>query len=121
MGARTRTLVAGVALIVVAAALAVGIALFSNGTVPGQGPSEASGDAPAEQSLTVVRGVIGSEKESLFADPEAKEIFARYGTVAHAVILATVDNASRRRGFIVMNHHHEAKVAMDALNRKEIK
>lgn len=79
MGARTRTLVAGVALIVVAAALAVGIALFSNGTVPGQGPSEASGDAPAEQSLTVVRGVIGSEKESLFADPEAKEIFARYG------------------------------------------
>lgn len=79
MGARTRTLVAGVALIVVAAALAVGIALFSNGAVPGQGPSEASGDAPAEQSLTVVRGVIGSEKESLFADPEAKEIFARYG------------------------------------------
>lgn len=79
MGARTRILVAGVALIVVAAALAVGIALFSNGTVPGQGPSEASGDAPAEQSLTVVRGVIGSEKESLFADPEAKEIFARYG------------------------------------------
>lgn len=79
MGARTRTLVAGVALIVAAAALAVGIALFSNGTVPGQGPSEASGDAPAEQSLTVVRGVIGSEKESLFADPEAKEIFARYG------------------------------------------
>ena len=79
MGAKTRILVAGVALIVVAAALAVGIALFSNGTVPGQGPSEASGDAPAEQSLTVVRGVIGSEKESLFADPEAKEIFARYG------------------------------------------
>ena len=79
MGARTRTLVAGVALIVVAAALAVGIALFSNGTVPGRGPAEASGDAPAEQSLTVVRGVIGSEKESLFADPEAKEIFSRYG------------------------------------------
>ncbi|KAM5537598.1 hypothetical protein V8D89_008676 [Ganoderma adspersum] len=48
-------------------------------------------------------------------------IFSRFGTVVHAVILATVDNASRRRGFIVMSQHHEAKLAMDALNRKEIK
>ncbi|KAH9899186.1 hypothetical protein C8Q73DRAFT_678867 [Cubamyces lactineus] len=52
---------------------------------------------------------------------EFADIFARYGTVAHAVILATVDNASRRRGFIVMSRHHEAKAAMDGLNRKEIK
>ncbi|MDO4428258.1 MAG: hypothetical protein Q4B91_01940 [Atopobiaceae bacterium] len=47
MGARTRTLVAGVALIAVAAALAVGIALFSNAALPGQEPGGASGDAPA--------------------------------------------------------------------------
>ncbi|PCH35412.1 RNA-binding domain-containing protein [Wolfiporia cocos MD-104 SS10] len=49
------------------------------------------------------------------------EIFARYGTVSHAVILATVDNASRRRGFVVMSTHSEARAAMDALSRKEIK
>ncbi|KAI0676329.1 hypothetical protein C8Q78DRAFT_1065199 [Trametes maxima] len=52
---------------------------------------------------------------------EFAEVFSRFGNVAHAVILATVDNASRRRGFIVMSRHHEAKVAMDGLNRKEIK
>ena len=52
---------------------------------------------------------------------EFAEIFSRFGSVSHAVILATVDNASRRRGFIVMSYHHEAKAAMDALNRKEIK
>ncbi|KAH9941800.1 uncharacterized protein BXZ73DRAFT_41748 [Epithele typhae] len=52
---------------------------------------------------------------------EFSEIFSRFGTVAHAVILATVDNASRRRGFIVMNQHQEARAAMDALNRKELK
>lgn len=49
------------------------------------------------------------------------QLFSRYGSVAHAVILATVDNASRRRGFIVMNSHQEAKAAMDGLSRKEIK
>ncbi|OCH88422.1 hypothetical protein OBBRIDRAFT_813659 [Obba rivulosa] len=49
------------------------------------------------------------------------DVFSRYGTVAHAVILATVDNASRRRGFIVMSNHEEAKAAMDGLSRREIK
>ncbi|KAI0916035.1 hypothetical protein AcV5_003484 [Taiwanofungus camphoratus] len=52
---------------------------------------------------------------------EFVEIFSRYGTVSHAVILATVDNASRRRGFIVMSNHHEAQSAMDALSRTEVK
>ncbi|KAI0763462.1 hypothetical protein BD413DRAFT_582594 [Trametes elegans] len=52
---------------------------------------------------------------------EFADLFGRFGTVAHAVILATVDNASRRRGFIVMSRNQEAKAAMDALNRKEIK
>jgi RNA recognition motif-containing protein len=49
------------------------------------------------------------------------EVFSRYGTVSHAVILATVDNASRRRGFIVMANHQEAKAAMENLSRREIK
>ncbi|KAK7685905.1 hypothetical protein QCA50_010712 [Cerrena zonata] len=52
---------------------------------------------------------------------ELVEIFSRYGAVAHAVILATVDNASRRRGFIVMGTHAEARIAMEGLSRKEIK
>jgi hypothetical protein len=49
------------------------------------------------------------------------EIFSRYGRVSHAVILATIDNASRRRGFIVMSTHAEARVAINSLSRTEIK
>ncbi|KAG1889025.1 uncharacterized protein F5891DRAFT_987582 [Suillus fuscotomentosus] len=37
-------------------------------------------------------------------------------TVMHAVILATVDNASRCRGFVVMSSHEEAKRAMSFLD-----
>ena len=59
--------------------------------------------------------------ELLFHRSEFIEVFSRYGTVAHAVILATVDNASRRRGFIVMNTHQEAKNAMSNLSRTELK
>lgn len=53
--------------------------------------------------------------------PEFAKIFEPYGTVTHAVILATLDSASRRRGFIVMSAHQEAKTAMDALSRTQIK
>ncbi|TFY79916.1 hypothetical protein EWM64_g4094 [Hericium alpestre] len=52
---------------------------------------------------------------------EFAAIFSRYGTVSHCVILATVDNASRRRGFVVMSSNAEAKVAMDAITRTEIR
>lgn len=52
---------------------------------------------------------------------EFMDLFSRFGAVSHAVILATVDNASRRRGFIVMSTHQDAKAAMDGLSRKEIK
>ncbi|CAA7264277.1 unnamed protein product [Cyclocybe aegerita] len=48
-------------------------------------------------------------------------IFSPYGTVVHCVILATVDNSSRRRGFVVMSSHEEAKNAMTALTRTQIK
>ena len=49
------------------------------------------------------------------------EIFSRYGRVSHAVILATIDNASRRRGFIVMSTHAEARLAIGSLSRTEIR
>ena len=77
MGSRAKTLAAGVVLILAAIVVAGAIALGS-GVL---GESAPEGDAPVDQTqeLTTVRGVIGSEKESLFADPEAKEIFARYG------------------------------------------
>ncbi|KAJ3562075.1 hypothetical protein NP233_g9803 [Leucocoprinus birnbaumii] len=52
---------------------------------------------------------------------EFAALFSRYGTVSHCVILATVDNSSRRRGFIVMSSHEEAKLAMSELTRTQIK
>ncbi|KDQ58539.1 hypothetical protein JAAARDRAFT_128891 [Jaapia argillacea MUCL 33604] len=52
---------------------------------------------------------------------EFTSLFSRYGTVAHSVILATVDNASRRRGFVVMSSNIEARSAMTGLTRTEIK
>ncbi|OAX41632.1 hypothetical protein K503DRAFT_863704 [Rhizopogon vinicolor AM-OR11-026] len=56
-----------------------------------------------------------------FTKAEFTSLFSRFGTVAHAVILATVDNASRRRGFVVMSTHEEAKCAMNALSRTQMK
>ncbi|KAH7886992.1 hypothetical protein F5I97DRAFT_1872142 [Phlebopus sp. FC_14] len=52
---------------------------------------------------------------------EFVKIFSPFGTVSHAVILATVDSASRRRGFIVMSTHEEASAAMNTLSRTQIK
>ncbi|KAG6334711.1 hypothetical protein ID866_4371 [Astraeus odoratus] len=52
---------------------------------------------------------------------EFAQMFAPFGTVTHAVILATVDGASRRRGFVVMSTHEEACAAMKGLSRNQIK
>lgn len=52
---------------------------------------------------------------------EFADIFASFGTVTHAVILATVDTSSRRRGFIVMSTHQEARAAMNGLSRTQIR
>ncbi|KAK0458839.1 uncharacterized protein EV420DRAFT_1540781 [Desarmillaria tabescens] len=52
---------------------------------------------------------------------ELATIFSRYGSVAHCVILATVDNASRRRGFVVMSNHDQARNAMLSLTRSQIR
>lgn len=47
---------------------------------------------------------------------ELRELFSRYGTVQHAVILAVLDAFRRRRGFIVMNSNVEAAAAMKAMS-----
>ncbi|PPQ80559.1 hypothetical protein CVT25_001593 [Psilocybe cyanescens] len=52
---------------------------------------------------------------------EFSALFAQYGSVSHCVILATVDNSSRRRGFVVMSTHEEANRAMLALTHTSIK
>ncbi|EGO03703.1 hypothetical protein SERLA73DRAFT_69545 [Serpula lacrymans var. lacrymans S7.3] len=52
---------------------------------------------------------------------EFANMFSRYGTVTHTVILATVDNASRRRGFVVMSTHEEAKRVISSMSRTQIK
>ena len=52
---------------------------------------------------------------------ELTSIFSCHGTVMHCVILATVDNASRRRGFVVMSTHAEARAAMDAISRTHVR
>ncbi|KZV72751.1 hypothetical protein PENSPDRAFT_683482 [Peniophora sp. CONT] len=52
---------------------------------------------------------------------ELTSIFSCHGSVNHCVILATVDNASRRRGFVVMSTHAQARAAMDAISRTHIR
>ncbi|KAJ7060984.1 hypothetical protein C8F01DRAFT_178543 [Mycena amicta] len=44
-------------------------------------------------------------------------LFSPHGTVSHCVILATLDGTSRRRGFVVMSTHEEARRAMATLGR----
>lgn len=43
-------------------------------------------------------------------------IFTPYGVVEHAVIMATLDQFNRRRGFIVMATNEQANAAMRALS-----
>ncbi|PFH50605.1 hypothetical protein AMATHDRAFT_60706 [Amanita thiersii Skay4041] len=52
---------------------------------------------------------------------ELFNMFSCYGIVTHCVILATVDNSSRRRGFVVMSSHEEAKRAMTTLTSTQLK
>lgn len=58
--------------LIIAAIVAAGVLLGSNNGSGSDGNGGSDG-------LTVVHGVIGSEKESLFTDPEAIEIFNRNG------------------------------------------
>nr|CDI51199.1 telomere maintenance protein [Melanopsichium pennsylvanicum 4] len=43
-------------------------------------------------------------------------LFAQYGKVEHAVILATLDHLARRRGFILMSDPAQARAAIDSLD-----
>ncbi|KIY63809.1 hypothetical protein CYLTODRAFT_381668 [Cylindrobasidium torrendii FP15055 ss-10] len=52
---------------------------------------------------------------------ELTALFSQYGNVAHCVILATLDSASRRRGFVVMASHEEARRAMMSLTRTQLR
>ncbi|KAJ7468079.1 hypothetical protein FB451DRAFT_388218 [Mycena latifolia] len=63
------------------------------------------------RNLYVLGVPFGMTNQSLAA------LFAPHGTVSHCVILATLDGASRRRGFVVMSTHEEARAAMAALGR----
>ena len=68
-------------------------------------------------------GCRTSSSGILFNDSrtELSSIFSHFGIVTHSVILATVDNASRRRGFVVMSTHAEAKAAMDNISQTNIR
>ncbi|KAF7360181.1 RRM domain-containing protein [Mycena venus] len=67
--------------------------------------------ADTRRNLYVLGVPFGMTNQSLAA------LFIPYGTVSHCVILATLDSASRRRGFVVMSTHEEARQAMAALGR----
>ena len=58
---------------------------------------------------------------SLCCSEEFKALFSRYGKVGYSVILAVLDNYSRRRGFVVFSTHAEAKNAMRAAHKMTIK
>ncbi|TFY56275.1 hypothetical protein EVJ58_g7742 [Rhodofomes roseus] len=94
-------------------------------TVTAVSPSEVKNSAKQGKQSDTRRNlyVLGLPFELTKCMPRSEfvDIFSRYGTVSHAVVLATVDNASRRRGFVVMSTHNEARAAMDGLSRKEIK
>ncbi|KAG8830658.1 hypothetical protein FRC17_004518 [Serendipita sp. 399] len=56
-----------------------------------------------------------------FTLDEFKALFQPYGTIEHAVILAVLDNFSRRRGFVVFASHTQARAAMRAIHKMTVK
>lgn len=81
---KTKTLVVGGVLIVAAFVLCAAILFLGPGAGTGDGAGAPQGDAAQtaganDSQLTVVRGVIGSEKQSLFDDPDAQAVFAKHG------------------------------------------
>ncbi|KAJ6487736.1 hypothetical protein C8R45DRAFT_255460 [Mycena sanguinolenta] len=93
-----------------------GSALFVSPVVRAGSPASSHGASQgkrndARRNLYVLGIPFGMTNQSLAA------LFAPHGTVSHCVILATLDSASRRRGFVVMSTHEEARRAMTALGR----
>lgn len=76
---------------------------------------------PFDLSLWVSHFVVTKTLINRQSRTELSSFFSRFGTVTHSVILATVDNASRRRGFVVMSTHAEAKAAMDNISQTNIR
>ncbi|KAJ7185786.1 hypothetical protein C8R46DRAFT_386300 [Mycena filopes] len=74
-------------------------------------PSQQGKRSDARRNLYVLGVPFGMTNQALAG------LFAPHGTVSHCVILATLDGASRRRGFVVMSTHEEARQAMAALGR----
>ncbi|EJD51390.1 hypothetical protein AURDEDRAFT_159789 [Auricularia subglabra TFB-10046 SS5] len=56
-----------------------------------------------------------------FAQEEFTHVFSAYGTVEHSVIMATLDQFNRRRGFIVMSSNAEAAAAMRGLSGSQLR
>ncbi|KAJ7223669.1 hypothetical protein B0H12DRAFT_290613 [Mycena haematopus] len=89
-----------------------GSALFVSPIIRAASPVPSQGKRTDTRRNLYVLGIpFGMTNQSLTA------LFAPHGTVSHCVILATLDSASRRRGFVVMSTHEEARRAMTALGR----
>ncbi|MEP6479807.1 MAG: hypothetical protein ABJB03_10480 [Rhodoglobus sp.] len=92
MTSRARRIL-GLALAVVLVVAVVVVVLIGRGSLGGS----TQGGLGPQASLTVVNGVIGSEKKPFFEDPEVKAIFATNGLDVHVVtagsrqIATTVD------------------------------
>ncbi|KAG8864388.1 hypothetical protein FRC20_010266 [Serendipita sp. 405] len=83
---------------------------------------DASQKSPADALVDETRRnlyVLGLPHD--FTLDEFKGLFQPYGTIEHAVILAVLDNFSRRRGFVVFASHAQARTAMRATHKTTIK
>ncbi|KAJ7269633.1 hypothetical protein C8J57DRAFT_1066263, partial [Mycena rebaudengoi] len=89
-----------------------GSALLVTSVLRAASPGPSQGRRTDNRRNLYVLGVpFGMTNQSLAA------LFAPHGSVTHCVILATLDGASRRRGFVVLSTHEEARQAMAALGR----
>ncbi|KAH8987794.1 hypothetical protein EDB92DRAFT_1874150 [Lactarius akahatsu] len=100
---------------------------MSGHTISGRPITVTGGSPPKSRAMSQVKSpdmrrnlyVLGLPFD--LSKAELSSIFSQFGTVTHSVILATVDNASRRRGFVVMSNHAEAKTAMDNISQTNIR
>ncbi|KZV94358.1 hypothetical protein EXIGLDRAFT_835054 [Exidia glandulosa HHB12029] len=89
---------------------------------PESGPSTMSSSSHAFARKTDARRnlyVLGLPVD--LTQEEFAHLFSAYGDVEHSVIMATLDQFNRRRGFIVMNTNDQAHAAMRALSGRQLK
>lgn len=58
---------------------------------------------------------------TILSRDDFKALFQPFGIIEHAVILAVLDNFSRRRGFVVFSTHQQARSAMRAIHKTTVK